>query len=174
MKKVLCFAIALVLILSLCACSTQNTNTAKVQSVTDPETTEGIVYTNYEDSLRGICEYMAALGYVYDLPEATGDEMTDPLPMRAEFVGADEGYKFTCKYDGANINVEIYSFTDTNNAYYKQGVETGEITLSEEIDNGTFGVTFSGNGKYMMVYDDAEDRTERKEAAVKAFEAFYA
>ncbi len=173
MKKILCFALIIVLALSLGACMPRSSGT-KVQKVTDPTNAEEIVFTNYEDSLRGVCEYMADLGYVYDLPESTGDEMKDPLAMNAELIGADEGYKFTCDYEDSTINVEIYSFSKTDGKFYQQGKEEGKIVLSAEIDNGAFEVTFSGNGKYMMVYDDSADRTERKDAAVKAFEAFYA
>ena len=160
--------------LSLGACMPQSGNVTKTQKVTDPATTDEIAAVNYSDSIRGVCEYMADLGYVYALPESTGDEMKDPHIMDAELIGADEGYKFTCDYEGSNINVEIYSFSNTDGAYYKQGREEGKVTISKDIENGTFEVTFSGNGKYMMVYDDSADRAERKAAAVKAFEAFYA
>ena len=174
MKKIICLTMVIVLALALGACATQSSSTTKVQEVTDPATTDEVKVANYADSLRGVCEYMADLGYIYDLPEATGDEMTDPHTMDASIVGADEGYKFTCKYDGSTINVEIYSFSKTDGKYYQQGKEEGKITLSSDIDEGTFDVAFSGNGKYMLIYDDSADRAERKDAAVKAFEAFYA
>lgn len=173
MKKILCFALIIVLALSLGACMPRNSG-PKVQKVTDPTNAEDIVAANYEDSLRGACDYMTDLGYIYALPESTGDEMKDPLAMNAGLIGADEGYKFTCDYDGSTINVEIYSFSKTDGKYYQQGKKEGKVTLSNEIESGTFEVTFSGNGKYMMVYDDSADRAERKNAAVKAFEAFYA
>ncbi len=174
MKKILCFALVIVMALSLGACMPQSGSVTKVQKVTDPATTDEVAAVNYSDSLRGVCEYMADLGYVYDLPESTGDEMKDPLAMNAGLIGADEGYKFTCDYEGSTINVEIYSFSNTDGEHYKQGKEEGKITISKDIENGTFEVAFSGNGKYMMVYDDSADRAERKDAAVKAFEAFYA
>lgn len=174
MKKILGFALIVALVLTLCACSTQTGNTTKVQTVTDPATADEVVYTDYEDSLRGVCEYMADLGYIYALPESTGDEMTDPKAMNAELIEADEGYKFTCNYNGDTINVEIYSFGDTQSQQYQKARAEGKITLSADIESGTFEVTFSGNGKYMLVYDDSADRADREAAAKDAFKAFYA
>lgn len=174
MKKILCMVLVVILALSLGACMPRSGNTTKVQEVTDPTSTEEIKFADYADTLRGVCEYMADLGYIYDLPESTGDEMTDPHTMNAAIIGADEGYKFTCNYKGSSINVEIYSFSNTEGEYYAQAKSEGKITLSSDIESGTFDVTLSGNGKYLLVYDDSEDRAERKEAAIKAFEAFYA
>ena len=174
MKKILSFALIAVLALSLCGCMPQTSNTQKVQTVTDPATADEVVYTDYEDSLRGVCEYMADLGYVYALPDSTGDEMKDPKAMDASLIGADEGYKFTCNYNGESINVEIYSFSNTQGKHYQQGLAEGKMTISKEIENGTFDVTFSGNGKYVLIYEDAADRADRETAAKQAFEAFYA
>lgn len=173
MKKIFAILLAVVMVCSLTACMNTN-STAKIQEVTDPESTDGVVYENYEDSLEGLCAYFADLGYVYAMPESTEDEITDPVVMRADMIGADKGYKFTYTYGGETVILELYSYTDTENDYYKQAKAEGQITVTEELDEGTVDVVLSTNGKYLMIYSDPAEDAEREAAIVEAFKGFYA
>lgn len=173
MKKFLAFILVAVLAVSLCACASTATTT-KIQDVTDPTSTEGIEYTNYEDSLEGLCEYFADLGYAYAFPESTEDEMTDPVVMSADMIGADKGYKFTYNYGGETTVLELYSYSDTDSDFYKQAKSEGKITVTEELDEGTVDVILSDNGKYLMIYNDPAENAERETAITEAFKGFYA
>lgn len=172
MKKILAFMLLVVMVLSFSGCMPSSSKAPKIPTVTDPATADEVAYTSYEDSLRGVCEYMEAKGFIYALPEATGDELTDPHKMDAAFIGADEGYKFTYTYDKKVVTVEIYSFSNTDGQHYQQAKSEGKVTIAEDIQNGTVNATLSGNGKYMMMYTDAGERTEREAKAVEAFKAF--
>ncbi len=173
MKKIVALMLALMLMISLCACM-PNANTPKIQNVTDPTSVEGIEYKDYENSLDGLCAYFADMGYVYAMPETTSDEMTDPVVMRADMIGADRGYKFTYTYGGETVVLELYSYTDTESAFYKQAKSEGKITVTEELDEGTVDVVLSTNGKYLMIYNDPAEDAEREAAITEAFKGFYA
>ncbi len=173
MKKIIAFVLAVMLVLSLCACM-PNSKGPKIQEVTDPATTDEIKVENYENTLDGLCAYFADMGYAYAMPETTGDEMTDPVVMKADMIGADKGYKFTYNYDGETVVMELYSYTDTNNAFYKEAKNEGKITVTEELEEGTVDVVLSTNGKYLMIYNDAAENAEREAEIVKAFKEFYA
>ncbi len=173
MKKIVVLVLALMLAVSLCACM-PNANTPKIQTVTDPATTDEIKVENYEDSLEGLCAYFADMGYVYAMPETTGDEMKDPVVMRAEMIGADKGYKFTYTYGDEIVVLELYSYTDTDSDFYKQAKNEGKITVTEELEEGTVDVVLSENGKYLMIYNDPAENAEREAAITEAFNGFYA
>lgn len=175
MKKILAFMLTMVLVVSLCGCMPASNNVPKVVTLEGVSSDDeaAVVYTSYKDSLRGVCEYMADKGYIYDLPEATGDELTDPVKMDAAFIGADEGYKFTYVFEEKSVTVEIYSFSKTDGAHYQQAKSEGKVTIAQDVQNGTVNAVLSGNGKYMMMYTDTANRTEREASATEAFKAFY-
>lgn len=174
MKKIIALVLAVMLVLSLCACM-PNSRGPKIQEVTDPTNPESIKYTDYADSLDGLCNYFADMGYVYALPDdATGDEIKDPVVMKADIIGADEGYKFTYIYGSSTIVLELYSYTDTNSKFYKQAKSEGKITVAEDLDEGTVDAVLSDNGKYLMIYNDSEENAEREALVTEAFKGFYA
>ncbi len=173
MKKIFAVILAVVLVLSMCACMNQNA-APKLQSVTEPTDVSGISYNDYEDSLEGLCAYFADMGYAYDFPEATGDEMTDPVVMNAKMIGADKGYKFTYTFDGNTIVLELYSYSDRESDFYKQIESEGKVTVTDKIDEGTVDAVLSDNGKYVMIYTPAEENEERDTAILEAFKGFYA
>lgn len=174
MKRILCFTLVVIMALSLCACgrrTTDNTPEYKTVSgeVSSPD--EVVSSKDYADTLEGLCKYLKDKNCIYELPETSGDEkITDPVVMIASEIGADKGYKFTYKYDGREVVTEVYSYTDTDNMWYQQAVNDGEITLSDDIVNGTFDVTV--NGKYVMVYNDSEAGAERKAQVIDVFKSF--
>lgn len=171
-RKIVATVLMLVLILSFAGCM-PSSNGKTVQTVTDPATADEISYRSYDDSLRGLCEYFADLGYAYKFVESTGDEVGDPVAMKADMIGADEGYKFTYTYSGKTTVLELYSYTDMNSKFYKQAKSEGKLTVSEELDNGTVDVVLSDNGKYLMIYNDEANNAERKEAVIEAFKGFH-
>ena len=195
MKKILAFMLLVVLALSLCACSSSSTATqpklAEVKGeVGTPDefvldaTADQVEVNKYADDIVGLCEYLAdkncisEVNYDSKAKKLTVDEdVKDSLIVaKAELIGAEAGYKFTYTYDGGSVVVEVYKYKDTNNKWYKQAKAEGKITLSDEIENGTFDAILSDNGKYVMIYNDSvegEARTERREAVIKVFNSFY-
>lgn len=174
MKKIFAFTLVIVMALSLCACGRRTTTTTPEYKTLsgDVVTPDEVVSSqDYADTLEGLCKYLEDKNCIYELPQASGDEkITDPVVMSAGTIGADKGYKFTYKYEGKEIVTELYSYTDTDNKWYQQAVAEGKITLSDEIENGTFEVVV--NGKYVMVYNDSADRAERKTQVIDAFKSF--
>lgn len=172
MKKILAFALAVLALMSFGGCMGA-AGTPKVQTVTAPATTDEISYKKFDDSLDGLCAYLTALGYAYDIKEATGDEAADPVVMKADIIGAAKGYKFTYMFDGKTTVLEVYEYTDRNNDFYKQA-QSGKITISEDIKNGTVDVTLSDNGKYLLIYTDEAENIDREKQLITAFKGFYA
>lgn len=174
MKKILAFTLVVLMALSLGACSRKATTSTPEYKIVSGEVAspdEVVSSQDYADTLEGLCEYLEDKNCIYELPQASGDEkITDPVVMIASEIGADKGYKFTYKYDGKEIVTEVYSYTDTDNKWYQQAVTDGEITLSEEIENGTFDAVV--NGKYVMIYKDSADRAERKAQVIEVFKSF--
>jgi len=138
----------------------------------------------YPNTLVGMCEYLADKNCIcevsYDKKEKklTVDEsVKDSLIVpEAELIGAEDGYKFTYIYDGGTVVVEVYSYKNTDNQWYKQAREEGKITLSDKVENGTFDAIISENGKYLMVYNDSakgEKRDERRDDVIAVFNSFY-
>lgn len=176
MKKILAFALAIVMVLALGACSFGGTQTEekKVKEITNAVSTpdEAIDTKKYADNLDGLCAYMADKNCVYDFEKSTADEVIDPIVMDADLIGADAGYKFIYKYEGSEVVLELYSYSKFDTKWYKQVKEDGKITVSEDVENGTFDAILSKNGKYLMVYTDAANRTERRDAVIKIFNSF--
>lgn len=177
MKKIIAFTLVVILALSMSACA-RRTNTAEPVKY---QTLYGMVGTpdevvssdKYEDTLEGLCAYMKDKNCLYALPATSGDEyFYDPVTMFGSAIGADKGYKFTYEYDGKNIVTEVYSYSDTENKWYQQAKNEGKITLSEEIENGTFYVTLSDNGKYLMIYNDSANRVDREALVTEVFKSF--
>lgn len=174
MKKIIAIVLAAMLAFSMCACMNTANSAPKIQSVTEPSDVSGVSYKNYEDSLEGLCAYFADMGYAYPFPESTSDEMTDPAVMRADMIGADRGYKFTYTFDGKNVVLELYSYSDFTSSYYKQIKSEGKVTVTTDLEEGTVDAVLSDNGRYVMIYTPAEENEERDSAILEAFKGFYA
>lgn len=191
MKKILAVLLSLVFVFSLCACVPKNKGETR-----EYKTIEGAVGTpdefkfvtedlsavstsdessvdeaanpvnKYDDNLKGLCKYLKDKNCVFDLADA--------ITSSASLIGADEGYKFVYNFEDGLVDVEVYSYSDRDNQWYKQAQAEGKITISEKVDNTTFEAILSENGKYMMVYHDSKNREDRKEAVVDVFNSFYA
>ena len=175
MKKVIAIVLALIFVLALGAC-TGVTDTTPV--ATNPAEDAKVSCQEFPNTLAGLMDYMEAKGYlVYDYDASKDEAGVGTIKMDAELIGADEGYKCTYKYDGKLYSVEVYSYSDFNSEFYKQAKAEGKITVTKEIENGTFDVTLSDNGKYALVVhapNEEEATKERVEVIKKDFKAFYA
>ena len=177
MKKILAFAIAVLLVLSLGACTFGGTNTTEqkeVKEITKAVSTpdEAIDAKKYADDLDGLCKYMTDKNCVYKFEKSTDDEIIDPIVMDADLIGAEQGYKFVYNYEGSEVVLELYSYKNFDNQWYKQAKSEGKITISEDVENGTFDVIVSKNGKYLMIYTDAANRKDRRDAVIDIFNSF--
>ncbi len=169
MKKILAFAFAVIAVLSLGGCMGTG---AKIITATDPAEADKIVYTDYNDSLEGLCNYLDDLGYmVFDYDASKDEAGAATIKMQADIIGAEKGYKSNYHYSGDAWSVEVYYYKDTNSDMYKEA-QSGTIVLSEELKDGSFEITV--NGKYALVVNEPKDGVERKEAIIKAFSEFYA
>ena len=178
-KKILALAGSALLCLSLSACATtgeqlptlalpETQTSSGVESGTETAAPDPVPQDDYEDNLDGLCQYMEA-NYI-----VTGD----PVEMAYETIGASDGFRYRFKYNGVTLQVEFYEF-DLNNLNEKGQAcldsvkETGKFTM---LDNQV-PATLSDNGKYLMIYTDANDSEENKaqqERAQELFTGFYA
>lgn len=173
MKKIIAFVLAALLMLSLAGCG----GNAKVDTPTkleDPKEKGSVNYKDYPDTLEGLCEYMADMGYGYDFEDGKkGKDATDPVYMKADLIGAESGYKYSYTYDGKNGVLELYHYTDTDNQWYKQIKEEGKLTISDEIEGGTVDAILSSSGKYVMIHSYDSKNDDRINAAKEVFLEFY-
>jgi len=168
MKKILAFALAVVAVLTMAGCMGTG---AKPTTATDPAEPDKIVYTDYDNSLEGLCNYLDDLGYMVFDYDASKDEAGEAtIKMQADMIGADKGYKSNYYYGRDKWAVEVYYYKDTTSDMYKEA-QSGKFVLSEEIDNGSFEITVNGN--FAIVVHEAKNGEERKAQIIEAFNAFY-
>lgn len=151
MKIAAVFAAALML-LSFSACavnmpdSSSSSNTSSEAEAT-PEPEASVDESKFADNLEGLQEYMVAKEYISGTP----------VDMEASFIGAKDGVKYTCSYEGSNnITMELYEY-DTSSLN-----ETAQEVINSVKENGTFELmditaeaVLSDSGKYLMVYKDS-------------------
>ncbi|WP_283609791.1 hypothetical protein [Faecalispora anaeroviscerum] len=119
----------------------------------------------YENSLKGLQQYMTAKGAVAG----------DPTTMEASLIGAKEGVRYRGSYEGKeNVTLELYQYDSSNlNDAAKQ-------VLADVKDKGTFTimekqVPATLNGDYLMVYTDTQTgdvHTQRAEEVKTIFQNF--
>lgn len=169
MKKILAFALAIVAVLSLAGC--MGASAPKLASATEPANPEKIKYENYDYSISGLCDYLDDLGYmVFDYDASKDEAGTSTIKMQADLIGAKEGYKSTYKYNKGEWTVEAYYYEDTKSDFYNQAKE-GKVTITEEIENGSFEITVNGN--FGLVVHAPKDGDERKAQMIEDFNNFY-
>ncbi len=176
MKKILAFVLLILCVFSLVGCMGTG-NKVVTPTVTNPSapasTADEVSYKNYDNNVKGLCEYMADLGYAYDFPATDDEKAVAPIKMDAELIGAEEGYKFTFILNKETYTVEFYEFKDTTGEHYLEAKKNGTITLGEGEVETTVEVTLSKNGKYMFICHCDEDNKDTEAAMIKAFNAFY-
>lgn len=170
--KIAALAAAALLLLSFSACAvnmpdSSNSSETSSEAEATPEPEASVDESKFADDLEGLQEYMVAKEYISGTP-------TD---MEASFIGAKDGVKYTCSYEGSNnITMELYEY-DLNDLN-----ETAQEVINSVKENGKFelmGMTaeaiLSDNGKYLMVYKDSasgevhDTRTEQVKEDFKAF-----
>lgn len=168
MKKILAMILALTAVLALGGCMGTS---SKIITATDPTEPDKIVYSDYDDTLEGLCNYLDDLGYmVFDYDASKDEAGSATIKMQADMIGAEKGYKSSFMYGKGNFAVEAYYYKDTNSDLYKEA-KTGTILLTEEIENGSFEITVNGN--YALVVNAPDDQAERKADIIEAFNNFY-
>ncbi len=178
MKKVLAVLLIALTVFSLAGCAASGTQT-EVKELTETASPDEVKATKYKDNLEGLCSYMAALGYAYDVP-ATYDEAEvakdqNPKVMAAKEIGADAGYKFRFKMGEVTFVLEFYSYSDFDGEIYKSAKAEGKFTMGTgdgetEVNN----VYISDNGKYMLILHSDKEAEATNNKIVKAFTGFYA
>lgn len=149
------------------------------QSATADEVSED----NFDDNLDGLCNYFAKMDYIATKKDAIDESAL--TKMDASLIGAKSGNKFTTKYNGKAVTIELYEY-DTKNLN-----DTAKDVIASVEKDGTFTILelpavkayLSDNGKYLMVYtdssiDDEEPDTEsdnykHREEVIENFKSFH-
>lgn len=169
MKKLLCIGLAAVFCFALTACGVNNTKEPAPTSsgtVSMPEIQ--VSQDDYDDTLDGLEQYLAAKGAISG----------DPQIVRSEYIGADDGDRFVISFENATVTVELYSYTpDKLN-------DTAKEVLDSVKESGKFTVLgieaqalLSDNGKYLMIYTSTsadETQTAHRQSVEKLFTEFKA
>lgn len=168
MKKILAAILTIALTVALAGCMS---TASKTPTATDPADSAKIRYTDYGNSLEGLCKYLDDLGYmVFDYNTSDDESGSATIKMNAELIGAEKGYKSCYSYNNKSWVVEAYYYDDTESEMYKQA-QSGTFTVSREIEDGSFKITV--NGSFALVVNAPEDGTQREEEIIKAFMEFY-
>lgn len=151
MKMAAVFAAALMLLsFSACAVNMPNSSNASEtssQAEATPEPEASVDESKFTDNLEGLQEYMMAKEYISGTP----------VDMEASFIGAKDGVKYTCSYEGSNnITVELYEYdTSALDDTAKEVIDSVKKNGTFELMGMTAEATLSDNGKYLMVYKDS-------------------
>lgn len=185
MKKLMALCGVLVLALSLSACggtatqlpalvledpaaSNAASQVSGTESGTQEEpTVEEVPYTEFDDSLDGLCDFLTA-------NKAVAGE---PTEMAYETIGAAGGYRYRFILNNSTVQVEVYAFDLENLG------EQGQAVLDSVKESGQFPMldnqvpaTLSGSGQYMMIYTDnstSAENTAQKDRVLGLFQGFY-
>ena len=168
MKKIFAVILVIAALFSFSGCMGAGTSVVKA---TDPADPSKIVYKDYDCNLEGLCNYLDDLGYmVFDYDASKDEAGTATIKMQADMIGAEKGYKSGYNYGNDKWTVEAYYYKDTSSDMYKEA-QSGKITLTEEIDNGSFEITV--NNQFALVVHEPKDGGECKEEIIEAFNNFY-
>lgn len=164
MKKWMAIVTAGVMAVSFAGCGAGDVGSAEYMAskaaasqaaAASSQAAQSQVEVQYENSFKGLQQYMAAKGV------ATGD----PTTMEASMIGAKEGVRYRGSYEGKeNVTLELYRYdpADQNEATQKilaDIKEKGTFTIMEKQ------VPAALNGDYLMVYTDTQtDETHQKRA----------
>ena len=140
MKKLFAVILIAAMMLSLTGCLGLGSTTA----TEDPDATEPLEASAYEQSFKGMVQYLSDHKFV------SADGKTE---VYYDLLGADDGVRYTLS---GTAFIEFYDFTKADN-------ETAKAVLADMKDDGKFyaveGLTeltavFSKNGKYVAVYNE--------------------
>ncbi|HIW13824.1 MAG: hypothetical protein ACLUUJ_02830 [Acutalibacteraceae bacterium] len=170
MKRVAALFCAAMMMFSFAACALEDPEASSAeenstQESSAPESEVSVEESAMEDSLKGLCEYLDAKGYLSD----------SSTEMAASMIGAKSGIRYSVSLNGTdNIKIELYEF-DLNNLS-----KEAKAVIDSVKKNGTFtivglqaeGAMMSDSGKYMMVYTDSVDNEENAQREKNVKEAF--
>ena len=179
MKRLLVLGLSILLVLSLAACGAtteqlptlalpESSASSGEESSAAQEEPAAVSDADYEDNLDGLCQYMETCYAV------TGE----PVEMAYDIIGAVAGVRYRFQYNGVTLQVEFYEFDLDNFGERGQECldsvrETGEFTMLDD----QVPALLSDNGKYMMIYtdaDDSEENTAQRERVAALFQGFKA
>lgn len=164
MKKKLAIIFSVMLAFSLTACgvgnissdssaSSQQTDSSQAASAASSQLSDKSV----DDSLDGLVTFL----------KANAGVSGDPTTMRADFIGAKEGEKYTYGYNGGknNVTLEVYEYDLTNlNDTAKQVISQVKSSGQYESMGTQVNAVLSDSGKYLMILNDTS-----KDDANKAY-----
>lgn len=164
MKKLLLFTGALALTLSLSACTGPIEQAPTLETPSSGIERAPVDASGFDDNLTGLCKYME------ENQAVTGEK----IEMSYKEIGAIAGFRYLFKYDGSNVQTEFYEF-DLDNLDQK-----GKDCIGSVQEKGFFSIL--GNevpailqGKYLMIYTDAdtdENNTAQREKVMELFQNF--
>ncbi|MGN1051401.1 MAG: hypothetical protein ACI4QE_03775 [Acutalibacteraceae bacterium] len=167
MKKIIAIVASLVLITASFAGCTGGDPLNPATEPTTEETTATVETkaekkVEYKDTFSDLRKYLQDEDYI---------ELKNKTELQASLINADKGYRYSFKYNGSNVYVELYvAKSDEGKKYFKEVKEKGYFEVLEKTE-----AYVSDNGKYLMVYDDKSDdekNIKHKKQTVKAFKKF--
>lgn len=202
MKKIVAFIMCVCLSASLLAgCGANYANyagtgtgsneqqTTAVSATADEATENNVKAADFKDSFKGLCDYFTKKVYIV---EKEGGK-TNETKMDASLIGAKEGKRFTTKFGGKSITIELYAYDVKNlNATAQKTIKSvktdGVFAIESEYQGSTVTLPevtayLSDNGKYLMIYTDASindkkpdtesDNYKHREQVIEDFKAFH-
>lgn len=162
MKKILILALAVVMAGTMAACgmgdvggassgggasSSSSSQAASSQAASQPS------QDSYSDSLDGMEKYLSASQMISG----------NPSEMKADFIGAVKGVKYSFGLNGSNnISVELYEFNPSSLN------DAGKTVINDVKSKGNFTImnqkvdaVLSDNGKYLMIYKDTVSNNDQ-------------
>lgn len=190
MKKLIAATLAVIFITaSFAGCGykdaleSNSANTSATSAVKD-ENQVNINSDDYNDNFDGLCDYFKDMGYIVEKAGAKIEEK-NVVEMDYKLVGAENGKKFSTKYNGKSVLVELYSYNSEQlsaeaNAVIDSVRKNGTFTI---LDLNPVKAYLSDNGKYLMIYTDSSINDEKpdtesdnyihREEVIENFKAFH-
>ena len=164
LKRMAGLAAAGLLMVTLAACGGPMEQLETLEAPSSGITQSSVAADGFDANLDGLCKYMEANQAV------TGER----VEMSYKEIGAVGGYRYLFKFDGGTVQAEFYEFDLENQD------EKAKACLGSVQEKGSFSllgneVPATLNGKYLMIYTDAdtdETNSAHREKVAKLFETF--
>lgn len=166
MKRFLLIVVAACLAVTLASCGAGDlsTSSAPAEDTVSSQVSEAPMNKEYSEDLAGLIQKLTDAGFI------TGAG----APMRADFIGAFEGYRFV----NGGLSIELYQYdpnglTDVSKKCIAEAKETNQVTVLDTYD--PVPACLSDNEKYLMFYKDtatgeeADARRAQAEEIVRDF-----
>lgn len=166
MKRLLLIVVAVCLAATLASCGAGNLSTSSAPAVDTASSEVSTVPTDkdYTEDLAGLIQKLTDCGYI----------TSAGAPMRADIIGAFEGYRFV----NGGLSIELYQYdpnglTDVSKRCIAEAKETNQVKVLDTYD--PVPACLSDNEKYLMFYKDtatgeeADARKAQVEEIVRDF-----